>query len=180
MSRTKKLWIGVGCVIGVIFLIGIISAAVGGGSDQPTAAPAPTETPVVEGCSPAERAYANKIGASAVEMSGYLDNINALSSQATLAPDLMVDAQWRREVTTTLGGMERAANEMSVTTGPASTSAIREDLTFMAAATAEFAYLYSEGINQMDGALITASADALRDIKHYANAAARKMGQVCG
>ena len=189
MSRTKKLWIGVGCVIGVIFLIGIIGAAVGGESEQSIAMPAPTATTqprlptatsTTAECSPAEQAYADKIAVSAFKMAGYLNDISALSNQAALAPDLIIDAQWRREVAATLVGMERTANEMSVTTAPASLSAIREDLAFMAAATAEFTYLYAEGVTQVDGALLIAAADNLQDVNRYANEAAHKMGQVCG
>ena len=191
MSRTKKLRIWVEAGVGAIFLIGVIACALGGDAEPAAATAAPTPTvalatqpasamPAETGCSPAEQAYVDRIAAHSAKFLYHLENMRALNNQVGLAPELVLDAQWQREITTTLTGLENEANAMSLVTGPPSVSPIREDFTFMAAVIAEYTYLYSEAIAQIDAALLNAATEAMGDATRYAQSAKIKVDQLCG
>lgn len=113
-------------------------------------------------------------------MRGHLGNLATLNEQVGLAPDLVLDAQWQREVSATLQGLEQVSNAMASTVGPQSTAAIRDDLLLLSATTSEFAYLYQEAATQIDPELLNAAMDAMIDVASYIQSATRKVDRLCG
>ena len=97
-----------------------------------------------------------------------------------MAPDLLLDTQWRKETATALSSLETNADGLTAINGPSSTNAVRDDFVMMGALIYEFTGLYMEGIDTFDANLIGASMEALTDATQHGNAAERKMLNFCG
>ena len=190
LSRAQRFWLVCGSIAVVLVVVALASTlpnfnAGGAASWEPTSTRyvAPTRAVVqaaAPACTAAEQDYLNTIAAGARELTGHLRNLATLNEQIALAPDLVLDGQWQREVAASLQGLEQVANAMSSTTAPPSATAIKNDLLLMSATTAEFVGLYQEAVTQIDPGLLNAAMDAMIDVNRHIQAATRKADRLCG
>ena len=176
-------------ILGVIFLLGGISNAVGGrpsadNADTPTQQtqqPPQKATAMPAAACPtkAEQSYFSAVGRHSNVALEHVTEIATLGKQAELAPTLLLDPVWQAELDTALRLFTSKADQMAAIKGPPSTGVIRDDLLYSAAAAHEFAALYTEGISSLNPNLFDAAADAMGDANRYIGSAARKMANFC-